>query len=240
MRNCLASISFGSRRAARTRSGHGRYVPVADPVEKPGALQALAAERDAALSVLERRERELEEQLRLLTEEQDRFVSRLLEAHEREVGKLRLELDEANTTAVRLEQKQERERVATLRLEEDLAHAQADVERLRSERDVARAETRRAQQAYVSTQATVERLQAELTFAKSMLADAMGEERLESVQPAPRAHDASRPPRESVIVNRRIPRPRSTPPGTRRTDAPRANAVNATPEPPETVPPSSR
>lgn len=238
MRRGLNAIKFQYPRVPRFVSGAADPHEVNDRDQSPGSATALTAERDAAISALERRERDMEEQLRLLTEEQDRFVSRLLESHEREVAKLRLELEEASTTAVRLEQKHERDRVASARLEEDLAHARVEMDRLRSEREAARAEARRAQQGYVAAQAAVERLQAELAFAKSMLADAMGDGPLESVQPPQRAHEVSRPPRESGIQNRRIPRPRGTPPSTRRIDTPRGLAVNANTK--ESVPPSSR
>jgi chromosome segregation ATPase len=210
------------------------------------AIAALVTERDAAVSALERQEREADEGTRLLVEEQDRFVSHLLEGHERELGRLRLELEEATTTALRLEQKHERHRVTTDRLEEDLARALAELERMKEQRDLARTEMRRAQQAYVGTQASLEKLQHELSMARAMLGDAMGGERkFQSVDPKPAAHETSRAARESGIVNRRLPRPRSTPPGTvrprdgaRRSETPRGIAANAGTK--ESVPPSSR
>ena len=62
-------------------------------------IEALRTERDAAVHALERQERESADQFKLLVEEQDRFVSRLLERHEREMIRLRLELDEARNDA---------------------------------------------------------------------------------------------------------------------------------------------
>ena len=179
-------------------------------------------------------------------------MSRLLESHERETGKLRLELDEARTTADRLMQKHERDRTASARLEEELTRTKVDLARLREQREALRAETRRAQQAYVTAQATIERLHAELNMAKSMLADAMGGDapngHFQSVEPKPSTHEVSRPPRESGILARRSPsRPRqSTPASTarqrdgRRSDTPRAAASGDTTSTKESAPPSSR
>lgn len=136
-------------------------------------MEALRAERDAAMRDIEQRERYAEEQMRLLVEEQDRFVSRMIEAHERDIGRLRLELEEARTSASRYEQKLERDRAASARLEEDLAEARSDVQRLRDQRDGARMEMRRLQQAYVTAQSLSEQLRRELDLARSMLGDAM-------------------------------------------------------------------
>lgn len=132
--------------------------------------EAIRAERDAALGALERSEREAEEQLRLLVEEQDRFVSRLLESHEREVGKLRLELEEARMAAARYEHKLQRDRATNERLEDQLAVAQVELTRLREQRDSARMETRRSQQAYVTSQAAVDALKSELDLARALAA----------------------------------------------------------------------
>jgi chromosome segregation ATPase len=222
-------------------------VDESDNTKLRAALAALTTERDAAVSALERHQLEADEGSHLLVEEQDRFVSRLLESHERELGRLRLELEEATTTALRLEQKHERDRVMTDRLEEDLARALAELDRMKEHRDLARVETRRAQQAYVGAQAAIEKLQNELSMARAMLGDAMdGERKFQSVDPKPTAHEPSRAPRDSGIVNRRAPpRARSTPPGvprprdaTRRSETPRGIAANAGTK--ESAPPSSR
>lgn len=217
-------------------------------------LEALRAERDATVRTLERQARESADQVKLLVEEQDRFVSRLLESHEREVGKLRLELDEARTSVQRLQQKLDRDRARTARLEEELVRARGDVERLRTQRDAFRAEHKKTQQAYLTLQATTERLEADVKLARSMLNDAIEgapNPTWESAQPAMKQHEVSRPPRESGIQDRRDrpPRPRiptppgrprigSTPPGLpRRSDGPRT-AVGA--DTIEEGPPSSR
>lgn len=213
-------------------------------------IDALRTERDALVSALERNEREISGQTRLLIEEQDRFVSRLLESHERESGRVRLELDEARTTADRLMQKHDRDRTLAARLEEELARAKVELDRMREQRESARAETRRAQQAYAAAEPTILRLQAELTMARSMLGDAMAgsapSARFQSVEPTPSAHEVSRPPRESGIVNRRPSRPRqSAAPATvrerdpSRRDTPRVAAA-AGGRTKESEPPSSR
>ena len=220
-----------------------------DLLKLQAEIDTLRTERDALISTLERDERETSEQNRLLIEEQDRFVSRLLEAHEREIGRQRLDLDEARTTADRLMQKHERDRTAAARLEEELARAKVELDRMREQRDVARYETRRVQHSYVAAQASIERLHAELAMAKSMLGDAMAGDppsrHFQSVEPTPAAHEASRPPRESGIINRRPSRPRqSAAPAvarqrepTRR-DTPRAAAAGGRTK--ESGPPSSR
>lgn len=150
-------------------------------------LQALRAERDAAIALLDQREREAEEQTRLLVEEQDRFVSRMIEAHEREVGRLRLELEEARAAAAQFEHKLERDRATSGRLEEQLATAQVELTRLREQRDAARVEARRAQHAYVTSQAGIDALKAELELAHSKLAGSAPskEERTSGVRPPP-------------------------------------------------------
>lgn len=208
-------------------------------------LEALRTERDALILALERNEREVSGQTRLLIEEQDRFVSRLLESHERESGRMRLELDEARTTADRLMQKHDRDRTLAARLEEELARTRVELDRMREQRDSARTEARRVQQTYVAAEPTILRLQAELTLAKSMLGDAMAGSAeippFQSVEPKTAAHEVSRPPRESGIVNRRPPRPRqgaATVQPRRRSDAPRVAAANGGTK--ESGPPSSR
>lgn len=150
-------------------------------------MQALRAERDAALAVLDQHEREAEEQTRLLIEEQDRFVSRMIESHEREVGRLRLELDEARAAAAQFEHKLERDRASNSRLEEQLATAQVELTRVREQRDAARVEARRAQHLYVTSQAGIDALKAELELAQSTLADgaAPRQDRTSGVRPPP-------------------------------------------------------
>jgi len=230
-----------------------RLMPSSDELQKLRMeLEGLRAERDAAVRAEERLERESAEQVKLLVEEQDRFVSRLLEGHERDVGRLRLELDEARTSAQRLEQKLDKDRARTARLEEDLVRVRGDVDRIRDQRDAFRTELKKAQQAYLALQTTTERLDGEVKLARSMLSDAMeGGSRWESAKPPTSQHEISRPPRESGIQDRRdralrsrIPtppgRPRigSNPPGhSRRSDGPRA-AVGA--DGVEEGPPSSR
>jgi len=200
-------------------------------------LEAIRTERDTAVTALDRQQREAADQVKLLVEEQDRFVSRLLEGHEREVGRLRLELDEARTDAQRLEQKLDKDRARTARLEEELVRVRGDLDRIRDERDAFRAELRRAQQTCLNLQAASEHLEADLKLARSMLSDAMEGTPApvwESAKPRLQKHETSAPPRESGIVNRRDrPRERvstppgrsrnSAPPGSRRSDAPRTS-----------------
>lgn len=150
-------------------------------------LQALRAERDAAVAVLDQREREAEEQTRLLVEEQDRFVSRMIQSHEREVGKLRLELEEARAAAAQFEHKLERDRATSGRLEQQLATAQVELTRLREQRDAARVEARRAQHAYVTSQATIDAMKAELELTQCKISGpaALKQERTSGVRPPP-------------------------------------------------------
>jgi hypothetical protein len=185
------------------------------PMQLLAELAAAKADRDAAMDVLDRHHLEAAAQTSLLVEEQDRFVSRLLESHEREVGRLRLELTEARTTAERVEQKLVRERGATTRLEEEIARLHADVTRLRDQRDAARSEQLRVQHAYLALQGVNEHISGDLALARSMLEDAMngnGALGFRTVPPEIAAHEPSAAPRESGI---RRPR-RSTPPGTAR------------------------
>jgi hypothetical protein len=227
-----------------------------DPDKLLAELQALRAERDAAIRALERQEREAADQQKLLIEEQDRFVSRLLQSHEREVLRLRLELDEARMSAQRYEQKMDKERNRTVRLEDDLLRVRGDADKIRDQRDAFRAELRKAHQLVLNQKAAIERLEEELTLARSMLGDAMGSASppamWESAKPPTKQHEISRPPRESGIQNRRERpgRPRvSTPPGRSRSSNPprRSDSPRAASEPPRAAvgdvdkgPPSSR
>jgi septal ring factor EnvC (AmiA/AmiB activator) len=202
-------------------------------------LEAVSAERDLAVSALEAHQRQSLEQTRMLMEEQDRFVSRLLAAQERDVGKLRLELEEARTTAERLERKLHRGREGSERLEEELAKARLELDRLRAQRDTARAEAERGREAHTTLRARVERLEGNLALARSMLDDAMGETRpvgtFTSARPpvSPHRRLKAEAPRESGI--RRPPRGRLTPPGMAATrelqisDAPLASSAEGTP-----------
>ncbi len=79
-----------------------------DPQKLLDMLFALRAERDAATSALERIERDAMSERSLLEEEQNRFVSRIIDAHDREATRLRLELSESHATVEKLEQKVER------------------------------------------------------------------------------------------------------------------------------------
>lgn len=190
-------------------------------------LEAVRAERDAAVHAFERHELEAADQVKLLVEEQDRFVSRLLERHEREVVRLRLELEEARNDAQRYAQKMDKERARTTRLEDDLLQARGDADRIRDQRDAFRLELRKAQQAVLNLQATTEHLEADLRLAKAMLNDAIEGTPTplwESAKPPTQQHEVSRAPRDSGIQNRRDRgRARvSTPPGRRPSAAPRA------------------
>lgn len=201
--------------------------PPPDQQKLEAELQALKAERDAAIRALERQESESADQQKLLIEEQDRFVSRLLESHEREVVRLRLELDEARMSAQRYEQKTDKERARSARLEDDLLHVRGDADKLREQRDAFRAELRRSHQTVLNLQSGNERLEEELKLARSMLEDAMGSasspEVWKSAKPATQPHEITVPPRESGIQNRRERAPRArvtTPPGRSRSSSP--------------------
>jgi hypothetical protein len=218
-----------------------------DPDKLLAELQALRAERDAAVNALDRVEGEAADQQKLLIEEQDRFVSRLLKSHEREVLRLRLELDEARMSAQRYEQKMEKERARTVRLEDDLLRVRGDADKIRDQRDAFRTELRKAHQVVLNLQAANERLEADLKLAKSMLGDAIGNAApgmWESAKPPTKQHEISRPPRESGIQNRRERPSRarvSTPPGRSRSSNPprRSEAPRAAVGDPD-KPPSSR
>lgn len=193
-------------------------------------LQALAAQRDSATASAEAIQRDHEQQRRLLTEEQDRFVTRLIEAHEREVGQLRRELEEARSRVEQLALKAERLRRENLEGGEELVRARCDVARLR----------------------------AELSMARTLLGYAMDgrpREAWETVPPEPRSPPEPRAPRESSIVERKgrpaAKKPakssRPTPPSrrvrandTRSTVPPRRFAANASPGRNDDPPPSSR
>ena len=188
-----------------------------DPDELRAMLEAVSAERALAASALEAHQRQSVEQTRLLMEEQDRFVSRLLASQERDLGKLRLELEEARTTAERLERKLHRDREGSERLEEELAKSRLELDRLRAQRDTARAEAERGLEAHTALRTRVERLEGNLALARSMLDDAMGETTsvgtFTSARPPVSAHRRLKPelPRESGI--RRPPGRRMTPTG---------------------------
>jgi hypothetical protein len=181
-------------------------------------LEVAFSERDAAVDSLERERREAEEQAKLLVEEQDRFVSHLLAAHEREMAKLRLEIDEANAGVKHHELKLIRERGAAARLEEDIGRMRMDLERLREHREKSRADLQAARLLAETQAADIERLNGDLALARSMLDDAMSGD-LEPrvwISAPPSAHSYEPPPapRESGI--RRPPRRRNTPTGTMR------------------------
>jgi hypothetical protein len=74
-----------------------------DPFLIRSELEALREEREALIAANERALREGEIQRRQLVAEQDRFVSHLIEAHERDVGRLKADLGEANANVARLE-----------------------------------------------------------------------------------------------------------------------------------------
>jgi chromosome segregation ATPase len=138
-------------------------------------LEAANAEKAAALSALQTLQRQGHEQTRLLMEEQDRFVSRLLGAQERDIGKLRLEFEEAKTTCERLHQKLRRNQEGAEKLEEELAKARFEMDRLREQRNTLRTEAQLARDVRATMQARIDQLEANLALAKTMLDDAMGE-----------------------------------------------------------------
>jgi len=171
-------------------------------------LEAATAERAEAVSALEAYQRQTHEQTRLLMEEQDRFVSRLLAAQERDIGKLRLEFEEARTTCERLHQKLRRDREGSEKLEEELAKARFDLDRLRDARDTLRTEAELARDVRATMQARIDQLEANLALARAMLDDAMGEG-------DPTGFSAARVP---ISAHRRL-----------RPDAPRESGIARTP-----------
>jgi predicted RNase H-like nuclease (RuvC/YqgF family) len=76
---------------------------VTDPHSLRAELIAVVQERDAALTANEVLTRDMEVQRRQLMEEQDRFVARLISAHEQEVTRLQKELEDAKSEVLRLE-----------------------------------------------------------------------------------------------------------------------------------------
>lgn len=74
-----------------------------EPFRLRSELAALTLERDAALAANDALVRESDAQRRQLVAEQDRFVSHLIEAHERDVRHLREELAAARDTVARLQ-----------------------------------------------------------------------------------------------------------------------------------------
>ena len=173
-------------------------------------LEAVNAEKAEAVSALQNLQRQGHEQTRLLMEEQDRFVSRLLAAQERDVGKLRLEFEEAKTTCERLHQKLRRDREGAEKLEEELAKARFEMDRLREQRNTLRTEAQLARDVRATMQARIDQLEANLALAKAMLDDAMGGGDSSSAFAAARtpvsAHRRLRPeaPRESGIARARM------------------------------------
>jgi hypothetical protein len=247
---------------AASGSGANLYIEEADPVisgsrnrrrlaysmdedrnlqDLRAMLETASAERAEAVSALEAHQRQTHDQSRLLMEEQDRFVSRLLAAQERDIGKLRLEFEEARTTCERLHQKLRRDREGSEKLEEELAKARLEIDRLRVQRDALRAEAQAARDLRATMQARIEQLEGNLALARSMLDDAMGEGDGPSFAAARVPISTHRrlrpePPRDSGIP--RTPRGRlsSYPPGVLTpatevaiSDAPRSAAGGGTP-----------
>ncbi|HEX4338423.1 MAG TPA: hypothetical protein VH062_21100 [Polyangiaceae bacterium] len=138
-------------------------------------LDAAVAERAQAVAALDAHQRQAHEQTRLLMEEQDRFTSRLLAAQERDLGKLRLEFEEASTTCERLHHKLRRDRDGSEKLEEELAKARIELDRLRDQRDSLRTEAQVGRDLRATMQARIDQLEGNLALARSMLEDAMGE-----------------------------------------------------------------
>jgi chromosome segregation ATPase len=164
-------------------------------------------------------------------------VSRLLAAQERDLGKLRLELEEAQTTAERVERKFRTDRERVERLEDELGKARSEFERVKQQRDAARADAQRAREAHAQMSARIDQLEANLALARTMLDDAMGEGPLEPKFTSARPQ-VSGPPRIKPEVAREsgIRRPQrdideSYPPGlvpsreARRADTPRPLAA---------------
>jgi hypothetical protein len=190
-------------------------------IEKLRAMLAAAnAEKADAMVALQVQQRQGHDQTRLLMEEQDRFVSRLLAAHERDIGKLRLEFEEAKTTCERLHQKLRRDREGAEKLEEELAKARFEMDRLREQRNTLRTEAQLARDGRATMQARIDQLEANLALAKAMLDDAMGDSGSDTSGFVPAhnplsAHRRLRPdsPRESGIARAGRLRPSPSPYG---------------------------
>ena len=155
-------------------------------------LEVMTAQRDSALIALEEAERQAEEQHRLLTEEQDRFVAKLLDSHERETGHLRGELSEARDTSNRVRKKLARAKQDAVRAEEEHLRAHCIIEQLTAElRDTQRQGRLNAERLNLASLQVV-RLEKELETAREMLGDAMGDDelniqvRFEPTEPLPR------------------------------------------------------
>jgi hypothetical protein len=170
-------------------------------------------------------------------EEQDRFVSRLLAGQERELGKLRLELEEARTTAERLHRKFRNDRERLERLETELGNAKVEFDRVREQRDAVRVEAQRGREAQAHMRARLDQLEANLALARSMLDDAMGEGAREVTFTSPRPPTSAHPQNKPEAARQSgIRRPRDAedtyPPGLmpsrepiRRGDTPRPIAA---------------
>jgi hypothetical protein len=132
-------------------------------------IKAVAAERDSALAILDRREAEAEERERLLIEEQDRFVTRLLANHEGDAARLRAERLEATEVAEQLRKKLERSRRESVEAEERSLRTQCTLQQLTAQREELHAELKVAQDRQAALLAQISRLSAELDLARTML-----------------------------------------------------------------------
>ncbi len=210
-----------------------------DSLKLRAELEAALADRDAMVEELERRTAQMASERRLLEEEQDRFVSRLLVTHERELRRVRAELDEARTLLPRLEDRVSKEQSTVTRLREERDAARVRVERALEQREAMRAELNAAIAGREALQAQLDILRGDLVLARSMLEDVM----LVDATPTPMSPARTgEPPAVAVPRESEIRRPgrgrHSAPPSTReregwrRTDAPRATGTSRDSRPP--------
>jgi hypothetical protein len=200
-------------------------------------LAAVAAERDSALAILERREAEAAEQERLLIEEQDRFVTRLIENHDEDTSRLRAERIEATEVTEQLRKKLERSRRESVEAEERSLRTQCTLQQLMAQRESLHAELKLGQEQQTALHAEISRLSAELDLARAMLGYAIegdpasvAPDERETLRPEPAPTTA-----ESGFVRNReraprhalggTPTPRQTDPS--RSIRPRARAIGA-------------
>lgn len=136
-------------------------------------VQAARAERDAAVSALDRIQLEAVEQQRLLVEEQDRFVTRIIEKYEQQIARLKGEHDAAVSIAEQLRHKSERFRRDATRAEEELALKLCELEARGKELQEARRTAARLMEERTPNSARIAHLESELELARMLLQSAL-------------------------------------------------------------------
>jgi chromosome segregation ATPase len=136
-------------------------------------LEVTRAERDSASKTLEELQGEMEERLRLLTEEQDRFVSRLIDAYEQGLDRLRGELEEARAARKLLTEKLECAEREVIAAQENALDARSLIDKLRLQGDQAASVCRSLMHERTTLSGRTTRLEAELDMARTLLGFAM-------------------------------------------------------------------